>query len=94
MKSKCPFEDGHYVESKKTWHEAREDCIRRGTDLYVNENMDVSVCDPAKAPVGNKWIGIRDIRWMVPDKDKTGYIYFFNFILLYKLHNADIQGGT
>ena len=77
MKSKCPFEDGHYVQTKKTWYEAREDCIGRGTDLHVNEDMDVNVCDLTKTKYKNTWIGIRNVRWMVPDKDKTGYIYFF-----------------
>ena len=75
IRSNCPFEDGDYVRARKTWYEAREDCIRGGTDLYVNENMDVDVCDLTKI-YSNTRIGIWNVRWMVPDKHKKGYTYF------------------
>ena len=76
IRSNCPFEDGHYVQTKKTWYEAREDCVRRGTDLYVNEDMDFSVCDLTKTTYKTTWIGIRNVRWIEPDKHKKGYTYF------------------
>ena len=72
IQSKCPFEDGHYVQTKKTWYEARENCIRRGTDLYVNEDMDVDVCDLTKTTFGNIWIGIRSIKWIAQDTNDIG----------------------
>ena len=70
----CPFEDGHYVQTKKTWYEAREDCIRRGTDLYVNKDMDVDVCGLTKT-YSNSWIGIRNVRWTAQDKNIKGDNY-------------------
>ena len=72
IQSKCPFEDGYSVHSKKTWFEAREDCIRRGTDLYVNENMDVDMCDLTKTTYGNTWIGIRNVKWIAQDTNVIG----------------------
>ena len=79
VKSKCPFDDGVYVQTMRTWYKAREDCIRRGTDLYVDENMTTTKCDGTHS---NTWIGIRNVRWMVPDKHKTGFIYFFKILLI------------
>ena len=74
IQPKCPFEDGHYVQAKKTWYEAREDCIRRGTDLYVNKDMDVDVCGLTKT-YSNSWIGIRNVRWTAQDKNIKGDNY-------------------
>ena len=74
IQPKCPFEDGHYVQTKKTWYEAREDCIGRGTDLYVNKDMDVDVCGLTKT-YSNSWIGIRNVRWTAQDKNLKGDNY-------------------
>ena len=72
IQSKCPFDDGNYIQTRKTWYEAREDCVRRGTDLYVNEDMDVNECDQTKTTYGNTWIGIRNVRWKALDKQVDG----------------------
>ena len=84
-KSKCPFDDGNYVQTRKTWYEAREDCIRNGTDLYVNEDMNTNVCG-TQTKNKNTWIGLRNVRWTGLDKHTKGCTYFQ--ILFYYLRTA------